>query len=112
MRIAVKDSSILIDLAEADLLGLWIQLKIETHATDFVLHEVSRGQQWAQISPFVDAGLLQRHAAYSGRIRTLIPIQSGHRSGGIPDSRTIQFGQCSDPNRTAFRGFRTVVLPP
>jgi hypothetical protein len=72
MRIAVKDSSILIDLAEADMLGLWFQLKIETHATDFVLHEVSRGLQWGRISPFVDAGLIQRHATASAEMSAVV----------------------------------------
>ena len=58
MRIAVKDASILIDLAEGDLLGLWFQLKIETHTTDLVLREVKQETQWQRVSPFVDAGLL------------------------------------------------------
>ena len=93
MRIAVKDSSILIDLAEADLLGLWFQLKIETHATDFVLHEVSRGQQWAQISPFVDAGLIQHHATPSAEMSAVVAfsqengISVSDASGVLPAQR-------------------------
>jgi predicted nucleic acid-binding protein len=62
MRIAVKDASILIDLSEGDLLGLWFQLKIETHTTDFVLGEVRKESQWQYVSAFVDAGLIQKHA--------------------------------------------------
>ncbi len=31
MKIAVKDANILIDLIEADLLGLWFRLGIETY---------------------------------------------------------------------------------
>jgi predicted nucleic acid-binding protein len=62
MRIAVKDASILIDLAEAELLGLWFQLGIETHATDFVLNEVSQEEQWKAVAPFVDAKLIRKHA--------------------------------------------------
>ena len=61
MRIAVKDASILIDLAEGDLLGHWFQLKIETHTTDFVLGELKREAQWRRVSPFVDARLIQKH---------------------------------------------------
>lgn len=78
MRIAVKDSSILIDLAEADMLGLWFQLKIETHATDFVLHEVSRGLQWVRISPFVDAGLIQRHATAAAEMSTVVAFSQAN----------------------------------
>lgn len=62
MRIAVKDTSILIDLAEGDLLGLWFKLQIETHTTDFVLAELRKESQWQHVSVFVDAGLIQRHA--------------------------------------------------
>lgn len=78
MRIAVKDSSILIDLAEGDLLGLWFQLKIETHATDFVLHEVSRGSQWGRISPFVDAGLIQRHTTAAAEMSAVVALSHEH----------------------------------
>lgn len=78
MRIAVKDSSILIDLAEADMLGLWFQLRIETHATDFVLHEVSRGLQWGRISPFVDAGLIQRHATAAAEMSAVVAFSGEH----------------------------------
>jgi len=65
MRIAVKDTSILIDLAEGDLLGLWFKLQIETHTTDFVLTELRKESQWQRVSVFVDAGLIQRHATSS-----------------------------------------------
>jgi hypothetical protein len=39
MKIAVKDANVLIDLIEADLLGLWFQLGIETHTADLVVRE-------------------------------------------------------------------------
>ncbi|MBE7537967.1 MAG: hypothetical protein HS122_06110 [Opitutaceae bacterium] len=42
MRITVKDASILIDLAAGDLPGLWFQLQIETHTTDFVPREMKQ----------------------------------------------------------------------
>jgi predicted nucleic acid-binding protein len=61
VRVAVKDTSILIDLVEGDLLGLWFKLQIETHTTDFVLAELRRESQWQHVSVFVDAGILQRH---------------------------------------------------
>ena len=31
MKVAVKDTNVLIDLVEGDLLGLWFLLGIETH---------------------------------------------------------------------------------
>jgi predicted nucleic acid-binding protein len=59
MRVAVKDTSILIDLTEGDLLGLWFKLGIETHTTTLVLSELRRESQWQHVSGFVDAGLLR-----------------------------------------------------
>lgn len=76
MRIAVKDASILIDLAEGDLLGLWFRLEIETHTTDLVLQEVKQETQWRRVSPFVDAKLLQIHQTRrrrDGRSRRFLP---------------------------------------
>lgn len=61
MRVAVKDTSVLIDLAEGDLMGLWFKLQIETHTTDFVLSELRKEAQWQHVSSFVDAGMIRRH---------------------------------------------------
>jgi predicted nucleic acid-binding protein len=72
MRIAVKDASILIDLAEGDLLGLWFQLKIETHTTDLVLAEVRKESQWRRVSGFVDAGLIQKHTTPSDKLNETV----------------------------------------
>lgn len=81
MRIAVKDASILIDLAEGDLLGLWFQLKIETHTTDFVLNELRKESQWQYVSGFVDAGLIKKHATEAAKIAGLVTYsQENHIS--------------------------------
>jgi len=79
MRIAVKDASILIDLAEGDLLGLWFQLKIETHTTDLVLGEVHRESQWQQVSAFVDAGLIQKHATAATELDEVVAYSHANR---------------------------------
>jgi len=59
MKVAVKDANLLIDLIEADLLGLWFQLDIETHTTDLVLHELKRTHQWRAVSLLAQAGNLK-----------------------------------------------------
>jgi predicted nucleic acid-binding protein len=79
MRIAVKDASILIDLAEGELLGLWFKLKIETHTTDFVLGEVRRESQWQYVSGFVDAGLLQKHATAENELGEVVAYSQAKR---------------------------------
>ena len=88
MRIAVKDASILIDLAEGDLLGLWFQLKIEAHTTDLVLREVKQETQWARVSPFVDAGLLQRHTTAAEEIPALVVFSQTHGIN-LPDASGV-----------------------
>ncbi len=78
MRIAVKDTSILIDLAEGDLLGLWFKLQIETHTTDFVLAELRKETQWQHVSVFADAGLIQRHVTQPDGLAEVVDYARAH----------------------------------
>lgn len=59
VRVAVKDASVLIDLANGELIGHWFSLGIQTIITDSVRLEISRGKQQAIINHFIDAGLIQ-----------------------------------------------------
>lgn len=59
MKVAVKDANILIDLIEADLLGHWFGLGIETHTTDLVRFEIRRPAQRELLDRFVEAGMLR-----------------------------------------------------
>lgn len=61
MKIAVKDANVFIDLIQADLLGLWFGLGIETHTTDLVLHEINEPAQCSVVEQFVAAKLLIVH---------------------------------------------------
>lgn len=58
IKVAVKDASVLIDLAYGDLIGHWFALGIETYTTDAVYTEVKAGSHAGVIEKFVDAGLL------------------------------------------------------
>lgn len=88
MRIAVKDASILIDLAEGDLLGLWFRLGIETHTTDLVLREVKQEEQWRRVSPFVDAKLLQVHKTTAAEIGAVVAFSQDHGIS-LPDATGV-----------------------
>lgn len=59
LRVAVKDASVLIDLANGDLIGHWFGLGISTIITESVRTEIRRGNQEDLIRPFIDAGLIQ-----------------------------------------------------
>lgn len=80
MRIAVKDTSILIDLAEGDLLAPWFSLRIESHATDLVLAELHPGDGWRHVSRFVQTGQLRRH---SHSPAALIEVASYSQTRGL-----------------------------
>lgn len=66
MKVAVKDANLLIDLVEADLLGHWFKLGIETYTTNLVLHEITRSSQREIVGQFVKAGLLNVHVLAPG----------------------------------------------
>jgi hypothetical protein len=68
MKVAVKDANVLIDLLEADLLGLWFRLGIETHTTDLVVHEVRQPEQARVLSMMIQAGSLTVHALPAVRL--------------------------------------------
>ena len=88
MRIAVKDASILIDLAEGDLLGLWFQLKVETHTTDLVLREVRQETQWQRVAAFVDAGLLMSHASDGAAVLSMATFANANGIS-LPDASGV-----------------------
>lgn len=85
MKIAVKDANILIDLAEADLLGLWFKLDYETHTTDLVLREIRRVEQWRKVSPLVDAGLIRLRTFDEAEMRAVV-LTSRELRVAVPDA--------------------------
>lgn len=92
MKLAVKDANVLIDLVEADLLGHWFKLGIETHTTDLVLHEVTHPQQSELVRQFVKAGLLKVHSLGPDSIPTTAAI-SGQWRVSIADASAIFLAQ-------------------
>ena len=71
MKVAVKDANVLIDLLEADLLGLWFRLGIETHTTDLVVHEVRQPEQARVLLMMIQAGSLTIHALPAARLNAV-----------------------------------------
>ncbi len=71
MRVAVQDANVLIDLLEADLLGLWFRLGIETHSTDLVVHEVRHPEQTRVLSTMIHAGSLIVHSLTASRLEAV-----------------------------------------
>jgi len=71
MKVAVKGANVLIDLLEADLLGLWFRLGIKTHTTDLVVHEVRQPEQARVLSTMIQAGSLTVHALPAVRLNAV-----------------------------------------
>lgn len=78
MKIAVKDANILIDLIEADLLGLWFRLDIETYTTDLVRFEIKDASQQKALDAFIEAGLLKVESSDSTALRTIARVKDEH----------------------------------
>ena len=78
MKIAVKDANILIDLIEADLLGLWFRLGIETFTTDLVRFEVKEASQRKTLGGFIEAGLLKVESCDPDSLQSIVTIKDAH----------------------------------
>lgn len=55
-RIVVKDTSVVIDLVNGELLEVWFELGYETWITDAVASELRRGKQFDLVEPFIEDG--------------------------------------------------------
>jgi len=78
MKIAVKDANILIDLIEADLLGLWFRLDIETYTTDLVRFEIKKVSQRKTLDGFIEAGLLKVESCDPESLQAIGAIKNEH----------------------------------
>lgn len=78
MKIAVKDANILIDLIEADLLGLWFRLGIETFTTDLVRFEIKKDSQRKALDGFIEAGLLKVESCDPESLQAIGAIMNEH----------------------------------
>ena len=83
-RVAVKDSSVLIDLANGELIGRWGALGIETYVTDSVLNELESCSQAQVIQSFVDAELIKVHSmAEKDALEWLVQVRRRMDAFGI-----------------------------
>ena len=58
-RIVVKDTSVVIDLVNGELIETWFELGYETWITDAVASELRRGQQFDLVEPFIEDGRIK-----------------------------------------------------
>jgi len=88
MKVAIKDANILIDLIEADLLGLWFRLGIETFTTDLVHFEIKKESQRKTLDAFIEAGLLKVESFEPELLQIIGTIKNEHRIS-MADASTL-----------------------
>ena len=71
MKIVIQDASVLIDMADCDLLDAWFGLGFDLRTTSLVFREISRKNQKIKLQPHVVNGQLQIESS-SGEVLTEI----------------------------------------
>jgi rRNA maturation endonuclease Nob1 len=105
MKVAVKDANVLIDLIEADLLGLWFRVGIETHTTDLVVHELRRVAHGQALSLMIEAGNL-RVRTFEPAVLNSIRLQAAKFGVSLADASVIH--HASEIGATLLSGDRKV----
>lgn len=73
MKIVIQDASVLIDMADCDLLEAWFGLGFDLRTTSLIYHEVTRKNQKLKLQRYMDNGQLGIVSA-SGDILTEIAV--------------------------------------
>ena len=74
MKVVIQDASVLIDMADCDLLDAWFGLGFDLRTTSLIMREVSRNNQKLQLQRYKDNGQLGIETASGeilGQIATL-----------------------------------------
>lgn len=58
MKIVIQDASVLIDMADCDLLAAWFALGFDLRTTSLIYHEVTRKNQKLKLHRYMDNGQL------------------------------------------------------
>ena len=59
MKIVIQDASVLIDMADSNLLDAWFGLGFDLRTTSLILYEISRKNQKIKLQPYVMNGQLK-----------------------------------------------------
>jgi predicted nucleic acid-binding protein len=73
MKVVIQDASVLIDMADCDLLDAWFGLGFDLRTTSLIMREVSRNNQKIQLQRYKDNGQLGIESA-SGEILVQIAL--------------------------------------
>jgi hypothetical protein len=76
VKIIIQDASVLIDMADCDLLDAWFGLGFDFRTTSLVLREISRKNQKIKLLPYVKNGQLQIEASSGEVLAEIVRLQA------------------------------------
>lgn len=97
MKIVIQDASVLIDLAEADLLDAWFGLGFDLRTTSLVWREVNRKNQKLKLKRYVDAGQFSIESVGAETLTEIVQLQAALSSRiSLEDASTLLFAGKSE----------------
>jgi len=76
VKVIIQDASVLIDMADCDLLDVWFGLGFDFRTTSLVLREVCRKNQKIKLQRFVKNGQLQIEASSGEVLSEIVRLQA------------------------------------
>ncbi len=89
MRVVVKDASVIIDLANADILKEWFLLGYETHTSDLILNQLQQDQQWSIVKNYFQNKKFKVHSLSPDKLTMAISRIGSLGRGGIADMSVL-----------------------
>lgn len=76
MKIVIQDASVLIDMADCDLLDLWFRIGFDLRTTSLVWREVSRKNQKLKLKRYVDDAQFKIEAVGAQILTEIVQLQT------------------------------------
>lgn len=92
MRIVIQDASVLIDMADCNLLKAWFSLGFDLRTTSLIYHEVMKNNQKLKLQPYLDSGQLMIEKADGNVIAEIVKLRTKLSSRlTVPDASALYF---------------------
>lgn len=93
MKIAVNDTSILIDFCDIGLLDQLMVIELEMHTTDFVIAEIEKPEQHQKVMELVHTGKLTVNSFTSAELTAIIQKENEHSGLSLTDCSVWHFAE-------------------
>jgi predicted nucleic acid-binding protein len=108
VKIVIQDASVLIDMADGDLLDAWFGLGFDLRTTSLVWREVNRKNQKLKLKRYVDAGRFSIESVGAEALTEIVQLQAALSSRvSLEDASALLFaGQLNSILLTGDRRLR------